>query len=201
MDKVRNIAEGIKGILDHVLFMHQAPSGIITMKAEEAKYFISKMKDLQRDAEELEKIQNYSNASTVPAKKEEPYKEMVSHPDHYQGNKIECIDAMLDVFGKEKVSAFCELNAFKYIWRSDSKGTDVQDKRKAIWYLDKYNDLKEKARCFFYPKNGHHYEALSSVRAKNPSNGEWFDATLYTDGKGNYVREAEDFNNKFVDES
>ena len=68
-------------------------------------------------------------------------KEMVSHPSHYQGNKQECIDVMLDVFGKEKVSAFCELNAFKYQWRSHLKGTDIQDKKKAIWYLDKYNEL------------------------------------------------------------
>ena len=68
--------------------------------------------------------------------------EMVNHPSHYQGAKHECIDIMLDVFGKEKTLAFCELNAFKYLWRSDSKGTDTQDKKKAIWYLDKYNELK-----------------------------------------------------------
>ncbi len=67
--------------------------------------------------------------------------EMVNHPNHYKGNKYECIDIMLDVFGKEKVSAFCELNAFKYQWRSHQKGTDLQDKRKAIWYLNKYNEL------------------------------------------------------------
>lgn len=68
--------------------------------------------------------------------------EMVNHPSHYQGKKYECIDIMLDVFGREKTLAFCELNAFKYLWRSDSKGTDTQDKKKAIWYLDKYNELK-----------------------------------------------------------
>lgn len=144
MNRIKNIAEGIKGILDHVLFMHQAPSGIITMKAKDAQYFISKMKDLQQDAEELVKIQNYTSASTASDKKEEPYKEMVSHPDHYQGSKIECIEAMLDVFGKEKVSAFCELNAFKYQWRANKKGTDLQDKKKAIWYLDKYVELNKK---------------------------------------------------------
>ena len=191
-------------ILDSIyrtLSYNLSPSGKIKLESTTAARLFTEISEAKKVIAELEKIGNYTNASTIPVKKEEPHKEMVSHPDHYQGNKIECIDAMLDVFGKEKVSAFCELNAFKYIWRSDSKGTDVQDKRKAIWYLDKYNDLKEKARCFFYPKNGHHYEVLSSVRAKNPSNGEWFDATLYTDGKGNYVREAEDFNNKFVDES
>ncbi len=96
---------------------------------------------IKQELAEIEKIQNYTDAAESPAEK--PYKEMVSHPSHYQGNKHECIDVMLDVFGKEKVSAFCELNAFKYLWRSDSKGTDIQDKRKAIWYLDKYNELNK----------------------------------------------------------
>lgn len=70
-------------------------------------------------------------------------KEMVNHPSHYKNNKYECIDIMLDVFGKDKTVAFCELNAFKYLWRSDNKGTDIQDKKKAIWYLNKYIELKE----------------------------------------------------------
>ena len=67
--------------------------------------------------------------------------EMVNHPNHYQGYKLECIDVMVDVFGKAKVAAFCELNAFKYQWRSHSKGTDIQDKEKAMWYLNKYIEL------------------------------------------------------------
>lgn len=73
--------------------------------------------------------------------KETPQKDNVNHPSHYQGTKHECIDIMLDVFGKEKVSAFCELNAFKYQWRANSKGTDIQDKQKAIWYNQKYIEL------------------------------------------------------------
>ena len=73
----------------------------------------------------------------------ESQKEMVNHPSHYKNNKYECIDVMLDVFGKDKTAAFCELNAFKYLWRADNKGTDIQDKKKAIWYLNKYIELKE----------------------------------------------------------
>lgn len=69
--------------------------------------------------------------------------EMVNHPSHYKNNKYECIDVMLDIFGKEKVLAFCELNAFKYQWRANFKGTDIQDKKKAEWYLNKYIELKE----------------------------------------------------------
>ena len=73
----------------------------------------------------------------------ESQKEMVNHPSHYKNNTYECIDVMLDIFGKDKIIAFCELNAFKYLWRANNKGTDIQDKKKAIWYLNKYIELKE----------------------------------------------------------
>ena len=73
----------------------------------------------------------------------EPQKEMINHPFHYKNGKYEAIDIMLDIFGKDKTLAFCELNAFKYLWRADNKGTDIQDKKKAIWYLNKYIELKE----------------------------------------------------------
>lgn len=67
--------------------------------------------------------------------------DIVNNPKHYNAGAYQCIDVMLDVFGKEKVSAFCELNAFKYQWRANSKGTDIQDKQKAIWYNQKYIEL------------------------------------------------------------
>ena len=70
-------------------------------------------------------------------------KEMVNHPSHYKNGKYEAIDIMIDVFGKDKVTNFCELNAFKYLWRANNKGTDIQDKKKAIWYLNKYIELKK----------------------------------------------------------
>lgn len=90
---------------------------------------------------EFKKIHNYNKDSTAV---ETSTKEMVNHPSHYNNGKIECIDAMLDVFGKDKVLAFCELNAFKYQWRANQKGTDIQDKQKSIWYLNKYLELKDK---------------------------------------------------------
>ena len=84
----------------------------------------------------------FKKVNTSPNKQ----KEMVNHPSHYKNNKYECIDVMLDVFGKEKVLAFCELNAFKYQWRANFKGTDIQDKKKSEWYLNKYIELKEKIK-------------------------------------------------------
>ena len=136
LKEINVILDGIYKILNYNL----SPIGKIKLESTTAARLFTEIAEAKKIIAELEKIDNYTNASTA---KEEPCKEMVSHPDHYKGKKLECIDAMLDVFGKEKVSAFCELNAFKYIWRSDSKGTDVQDKRKAIWYLDKYNELNQ----------------------------------------------------------
>ena len=71
-----------------------------------------------------------------------PKDEEINHPDRYAGGKFECIDIMLDVFGKEAVKHFCLLNAFKYIWRQEKKG-GVQDTKKAVWYLNKYIELSD----------------------------------------------------------
>ena len=64
----------------------------------------------------------------------------VSRPYHYASGDIECIDAMIAAKGLEKVEAFCELNAFKYIWRCDKKN-GTEDLEKARWYIDKAIDL------------------------------------------------------------
>lgn len=62
-------------------------------------------------------------------------KDMVNSPPHYADSTIECIDAMQSAFGAEQVKHFCLGNAFKYIWRSSQKGKEVEDIRKAIFYL------------------------------------------------------------------
>lgn len=65
----------------------------------------------------------------------------VNHPQHYTGG-IECIDAMLQQFGKEQVKSFCLLNAFKYLFRCNKKhNTPIEDVKKAIWYLNKYIEI------------------------------------------------------------
>lgn len=69
--------------------------------------------------------------------------DLVNHPDHYCRGGIECIDAMIAAKGIEKVQAFCECCAFKYLFRSDNKGGNM-DLSKARWYLEKYAELEEK---------------------------------------------------------
>ena len=69
------------------------------------------------------------------------FPEEINHPDRYKSGKFECIDVMLDVFGKDTTMHFCILNAFKYLWRSEKKN-GVEDIKKAIWYLNKFIELK-----------------------------------------------------------
>lgn len=64
----------------------------------------------------------------------------VDHPSHYNQGGIECIDAMVSAFGKEKVADFCIINAFKYIWRYNHKNGQ-EDINKAYWYMNKYREL------------------------------------------------------------
>lgn len=67
--------------------------------------------------------------------------ENVNHPSHYNHGKLECIDIMEDVFGIDETKAFCKLNAFKYIVRAELKGNEVEDIDKALWYLNKHQEL------------------------------------------------------------
>ena len=68
--------------------------------------------------------------------------DVVSKPKHYASTSIECIDAMIETQGKEAVRCFCICNAFKYLWRHNSKNGD-EDIKKANWYLTKAVELME----------------------------------------------------------
>ncbi len=61
-------------------------------------------------------------------------KDPVFWPAHYNQGDIECIDAMAAAFGIDAVRIYAKLAAFKYLWRSDEKGTSDQDLKKAVWY-------------------------------------------------------------------
>lgn len=59
--------------------------------------------------------------------------DMVAHPPHYNCYEHEVIEltSQLD---------FCMGNVAKYILRADHKGRKVEDLKKALWYLDYFND-------------------------------------------------------------
>jgi len=167
-----------------------------------------KLSNVWKDFKELEKIQNYTKASSTPIK-DEPRKinsngEAVNHPLHYQGlevngTSVECIDAMKFLKGWYKTAIFSELNAFKYNWRSGEKDAIPQELGKIGWYGNKAQELWKENLNWFYPKNKHYYAIIDigTIKMKNPTTGEWKTAILYSDGKGLYVRDLEDFNNKF----
>lgn len=72
---------------------------------------------------------------------EEEKDDPVSHPSHYTQGKVECIDAMEQIFGRDAVISFAMLNCYKYLWRRKDKDNEEQDIQKAIWYFDKAKEL------------------------------------------------------------
>lgn len=59
-------------------------------------------------------------------------KEKINHPPHYTSHPsgIECIQVV------EHMN-FNIGNAIKYLWRSDHKGAQVDDLKKAAWYINR----------------------------------------------------------------
>lgn len=59
-------------------------------------------------------------------------KESVNHPSHYNNHisGIECIDVV-------ECMNFCIGNAIKYLWRCGYKGNELEDLKKARWYIDR----------------------------------------------------------------
>lgn len=75
-------------------------------------------------------------------KKIEPEMETdnINHPSHYADGKIEVID-----FIEDKKLPFHLGNVIKYISRAGKKSpdTELEDLKKAQWYLSRYIELKE----------------------------------------------------------
>ena len=69
--------------------------------------------------------------------------EMVNHPSHYNSSRIETIEKMIRIYGKEKVAWWCEITAFKYRDRIGNKPNNSleQEMGKIKWYENKANEL------------------------------------------------------------
>ena len=63
----------------------------------------------------------------------------VNHPSHYTDGGIETID-----FIEAKRLPYHLGNAVKYISRAGKKDDEIQDLKKAVWYINRYIDLREK---------------------------------------------------------
>jgi hypothetical protein len=63
----------------------------------------------------------------------------VNHPKHYTSHPsgVECIQIT-------EPMGFCLGNAMKYIWRADEKGNDIEDLKKAMWYI--HREIKKRTK-------------------------------------------------------
>lgn len=66
--------------------------------------------------------------------------ENVNHPAHYKKGGIEVIDFIMGWFEKDYLLG----NVCKYISRSKFKGKELEDLKKALWYLNKKISILEK---------------------------------------------------------
>lgn len=65
----------------------------------------------------------------------------VNHPRHYTSHPsgIECIQVT-------EWMNFCIGNAVKYLWRADLKNDDLEDLKKAAWYIKREIERRESVR-------------------------------------------------------
>jgi len=68
----------------------------------------------------------------------------VNHPSHYTAGKVETIDYIEGVLGAENFYNYCLGNVLKYISRAKLKGKELEDYKKAQWYLNKAVETCEK---------------------------------------------------------
>lgn len=69
-------------------------------------------------------------------------RDKVNHPKHYNSHPsgIECI-TITEHFN------FNIGNAIKYLWRSNFKGAQLEDLRKARWYIDREIQRTKAIKC------------------------------------------------------
>lgn len=65
-------------------------------------------------------------------------KEFVNHPEHYLGDSpYECIKVLKNWMTTDEYKGFLRGNTLKYLCRVGKKDNEVQELKKARWYLDK----------------------------------------------------------------
>jgi hypothetical protein len=72
--------------------------------------------------------------------------DMVNHPSHYTVGGIETIDVIEAKLDQSEFQGYCLGNILKYLMRAGYKGKQLEDLRKAQFYLnrmiDSYEDFK-----------------------------------------------------------
>jgi hypothetical protein len=71
-------------------------------------------------------------------------KDMVNSPSHYTSNGLEVIEILEMKMSPEDFQAYCLGNVLKYLFRAKYKGKELEDNKKALWYLDRKIKSMEK---------------------------------------------------------
>lgn len=69
----------------------------------------------------------------IKGENNKPKDDSVTHPSHYTGGEIECIEAIAAATGNQ-LEGYLQGNVIKYVWRYKAKG-GAEDLRKAEQYL------------------------------------------------------------------
>lgn len=69
--------------------------------------------------------------------------EIINHPKHYAGTKIETINYIEDKLSDDGFDGYCVGNVMKYVSRYRLKG-GIEDLKKAAWYLNRLIKTMEK---------------------------------------------------------
>ena len=83
-------------------------------------------------AEELKTIKQVLQDMEAPLKDFDPI-----NPTHYQIGGIETINYLEAKLTPEEFKGYCKGNSIKYLSRAGHKGEEIDDYKKAAWYLDK----------------------------------------------------------------
>jgi len=77
----------------------------------------------------------------ITAPETAPPDDMVNHPKHYTSHPsgVESIEITQHY-------NFCIGNTIKYLWRAGLKGDDIEDLKKARWYLDREIQNREASK-------------------------------------------------------
>ena len=66
----------------------------------------------------------------------------INSPSHYTFGGIEAIDYMKAKMSQEEFFGYLKGNIIKYISRANHKGNELDDLKKAQWYLNKLIETK-----------------------------------------------------------
>ena len=84
-----------------------------------------------------------SNKQIIDELKNMPsLQDMVSQPPHYNNGSVECIDYIRQQLGPH-YPGYLEGNVIKYVHRYKLKNSNIEDLRKARWYLSKLIEYYE----------------------------------------------------------